>query len=411
MESARVPAGVGALLGGAWLLVGLQVFTGVALSGQYRSDLDGAHASMEAMQRSGIWGTLSTFHYWASAVLILTLLTACLWMLLSGSVRRNTKGLWWCALLLLVVTVGLQVTGNALPASQHDVRTVNIEAGIIGGVPEVGPALRSVVLGGDQFAQATLDRWYALHRVGLTAGILLLTLAGLLTSRKTGLKIPIWGAVAPAAIALLLTLGFGLPLGDRALEQDLTAVGANPMWYVYPNHALLVLFGKVSPTSQWIGAMVLPLLGLVALLVLPVLSRDGRLGRWVGGIGLLLVAIVCGLAGTPVQSPFSEPVFTAEEPSEQGDFGPIDAALAGKGELAFDREDCMTCHRVGDRGTSNVGPNLAGVGDRQKDPQWYVDMLRDPASKNRSTMPAFADLPADDLRALAEYLRSLKAND
>lgn len=407
MERLKVPRAVAALLGGAWLLVGLQVFTGVALSGQYKPGLEAAHASVEAISRSSTWGFVAGFHYWASAALIVSVGVACLWMLLSGAVRRDTKSLWWCALVLLVLVVGLQITGNALPASQHDVRTVNIEAGIIGGVPGSGPALRSIVLGGDQFAQATLDRWYGLHRVALTAGVLLFTLLGLLVSKRMAVKIPVLGALAIPVVAILLTAAFGLPLGARAGEEDFAAMGANPMWYVYPNHAMLVLFGKMSPGAQWIGAILVPLVGLVALLLLPVFSKDGKAGKWIGGLGMLCIVIVCGLAGTPVQSPFTEPTFR-EEMAQTDGFGEIDEALAGRGELAFDREGCLSCHRVGARGQSDAGPNLAGVGSRQADPQWYVELLKDPASKNRSTMPAFDDLPEKDLRALAEYLRSLK---
>jgi mono/diheme cytochrome c family protein len=114
---------------------------------------------------------------------------------------------------------------------------------------------------------------------------------------------------------------------------------------------------------------------------------------------------VCLTAGSPVQSPFAEAV---SEPVEAGDFGPIDEAMAVKGEGVFLRENCLSCHKLGDKGSSMTGPNLAGVGNRHGDPQWYIELLKDPASKNRSTMPAFDDLSESDSRALAEYLRSLK---
>ena len=64
--------------------------------------------------------------------------------------------------------------------------------------------------------------------------------------------------------------------------------------------------------------------------------------------------------------------------------------------------------RVGDEGEALVGPNLATVGSRQPDPDWFVNMLRDPSAHERSRMPSFGHLPDDELRALAEYLRSLR---
>jgi quinol-cytochrome oxidoreductase complex cytochrome b subunit len=408
MAKAQNMALTGALLGGAWLLIGLQVIVGVALSGKYEPTLEAAHASVAAIERTSGWGYVAAFHYWGSAFTILALVAAIFAMLLGGNVRKETKWLWWTAIALAGLVIAIQVTGNALPASQHDVRTVNIEAGIAGGVPKVGPAFRAAVLGGDRFAQSTLDRWYSLHRFVLPLAILLTTLAGLWASKKTSLKIHPLGAILPAVLALIAAATFGLPFGGQATAADYTASGTNPMWYVYPNHALLMLFGRFAPSAQWIGAMLLPVLGGLILVALPLFSKDGRIGRWLGIAGIVLIAAACLLAGTPVHNPIAEAPATQEPKTDTRDFGPIDSPLAGKGQQLFTRENCMNCHRVGERGKSDTGPNLAGVGKRQADPQWYVDMLKDPSSKGRTTIPAFDDLQQDELRALAEYLRSLK---
>ncbi|MEO7454505.1 MAG: cytochrome b N-terminal domain-containing protein [Fimbriimonadales bacterium] len=394
---------VGPLLGGAWLLVGLQVILGVVLATKYTPTLEGAHASVAALERTAGWGFFAAFHYWASAILILSLAAGAAVMLFGGHVRRETKWVWWSLLALLGLVIAVQVTGNALPASQHDVRTVNIEAGIAGGVPSAGPAIRAAVLGGDQFAQATVDRWYSLHRFILPLLILVATLSGMLAARKAGVKISLLAACVPAVLALVLAAAFGLPLGPAAGADDYGSTGANPMWYVYPNHAMLVAIGKASPALQWVGAILLPAVGGLFLAVLPLLSKDGKMGRWVGAVGAVGVLAVCLTAGSPVQSPFAEKAETVDS----GDYGPIDGAMAVKGEGVFLRENCLSCHKLGEKGSSMVGPNLAGVGSRHGDPAWYQQLLKDPASKNRSTMPAFDDLSETDSRAIAEYLRSL----
>lgn len=392
------------MLGGAWLLIGLQVIVGVAMAARYRPTLEGAHASVAAMERTGGWGFAASFHYWASALTILALVVALAIMLFGGHVKRENKWVWWSALALLGLVIAIQVTGNALPASQHDVRTANIEAGIAGGVPQVGPALRAAVLGGDQFAQATLDRWYSLHRFILPMLVLLATLGGLWAAKKSGMRIHVMGALMPAAVALILAGVYGLPLGPRAGADDFIATGTSPMWYVYPNHAMLVAFGKLSPGLQWVGAILLPAIGGLLLAALPIFSKDGKIGRWVGVVGAVVLAAACVTAGTPVQSLVAEQA----EVTKAGDFGPIDDKLAVRGEGVFLREECLNCHKLGEKGSSTIGPNLAGVGSRYGDPQWYLELLKNPASKNRSTMPPFDDLSESDARALAEYLRSLK---
>ena len=397
----------GALLGGAWLLIGLQVLAGVALAGRYRPTLDGANASVAALERTAGWGYLAAFHYWASAATIVVLALFLVYMLFGGHVRRDNKWMWWSGLALFGLVLALQITGNALPASQHDVRTVNIEAGIAGGVPKVGPALRSAVLGGDQFAQSTLDRWYTLHRFVLPLAILLVTFGGLMLARKASMKISAVGTVVPAVVALILAGSFGLPLGPAAGQADFAASGTHPMWYVYPNHAMLMTFGKLSPNAQWVGAILLPTLGGLLLFALPLFTKNGNIGRWVGGLAVTALLATCLIAGTPVQSITKEAAVAAED-APSGDFGPIDKEMAVRGEGVFIRENCLSCHRVGSKGKSDTGPNLENVGRRFTDPQWYIDLLKDPASKNRSTMPAFDDLSESDSRALAEYLRSLK---
>ena len=179
------------------------------------------------------------------------------------------------------------------------------------------------------------------------------------------------------------------------------------MWYVYPNHAMLITFGKFAPNAQWVGAILLPAVGLLFLFVLPLFTKAGIIGRWVGGLAATGVLAVCLLAQTPIQSLIDEGPLRADE-TPSGDFGPIDKAVAVIGEGVFIRENCMSCHRLGAKGKSDAGPNLENVGSRYTDPQWYMDLLENPASKNRSTMPAFGDLSESDSRALAEYLRSLK---
>lgn len=75
-------------------------------------------------------------------------------------------------------------------------------------------------------------------------------------------------------------------------------------------------------------------------------------------------------------------------------------------------QNCIRCHSIGDEG-SGGGPgrkrDLTGVGaDHNVD--WFIKFVRDPKSaKPGSRMPPFGDkLAAADLRAVAQYLASLK---
>jgi mono/diheme cytochrome c family protein len=106
-----------------------------------------------------------------------------------------------------------------------------------------------------------------------------------------------------------------------------------------------------------------------------------------------------------MQSPFAEGA-PGGETAVASDFGPIDPKLAKAGRAIFERENCLECHRLGDEGSGRKAPNLRGIGSKHSDPKWFMEMLHDPASKDRARMPAFDNLNRSELRQIAEFLRS-----
>jgi cbb3-type cytochrome oxidase cytochrome c subunit len=55
-----------------------------------------------------------------------------------------------------------------------------------------------------------------------------------------------------------------------------------------------------------------------------------------------------------------------------------------------------------------AGPDLSRIG-RVRDAEWLQRFVAEPGVVDpRATMPAYKDLPAEDLQALARYLASLK---
>jgi mono/diheme cytochrome c family protein len=110
--------------------------------------------------------------------------------------------------------------------------------------------------------------------------------------------------------------------------------------------------------------------------------------------------------------PGSEDAAAGGEPGPGG--GESTVATGARG--VFDRS-CARCHSLGGgggggRGGRSRGPNLSTVGRNPSHTvSWFVKLVRDPQSvKPDSRMPAFgANRISDtDLRALAEYLVSLK---
>lgn len=154
--------------------------------------------------------------------------------------------------------------------------------------------------------------------------------------------------------------------------------------------------------------------------------RSDRLARSGHALvaGLLLVVATTGCEG-----PQTDPAPTEDKtaPAAPQIDPAVQQAISAGEALFFERAVCFTCHRVGERGTMVVGPNL-GVGDDMKEPladrararrpelrptEYVIESMLDP---DRVVVPSYApgvmksmdDLPIelsnDDLVALAAFV-------
>jgi mono/diheme cytochrome c family protein len=87
------------------------------------------------------------------------------------------------------------------------------------------------------------------------------------------------------------------------------------------------------------------------------------------------------------------------------------------GKRAFN-SNCINCHSIGGgaapvpsgKGGRTKGPDLSTIArDPEHTPEWLTEYIRNPASKKPgSRMPAQHRISDDDLKAVVEYLSSLK---
>lgn len=96
------------------------------------------------------------------------------------------------------------------------------------------------------------------------------------------------------------------------------------------------------------------------------------------------------------------------------ELGPIDDALAQKGEKLFN-EKCTACHKIEER---YVGPALKGITERRT-PEWIMNMIlnpmemtqKDPQAKELLaeylTQMTNQNVSQEDARAILEYFRKI----
>jgi mono/diheme cytochrome c family protein len=128
-------------------------------------------------------------------------------------------------------------------------------------------------------------------------------------------------------------------------------------------------------------------------------------------LGAILFAGGCKKSDTPATST-SGPSAPTGPPSGVAETGPHAA-----GKRAFNSSGCANCHSIGGGAAPMPGgkgkmrgPDLASVArDPEHTPEWLTEYIRNPQSKKpESRMPRQNRISDDDLKAVVEYLSSLK---
>jgi ubiquinol-cytochrome c reductase cytochrome b subunit len=274
-----------------WVLVMLLVVeavTGAALAAFYSPSTTDAWASVAYVQDSmpGGWFVRGLHHHGASAIVIVSglhLVQTAIW----GSHRKPREVVWWLGIVLLLLVLAFAITGYVLRWDQAGYWSNQVELGIAAGTPVIGGAIRSLALGGNEYGNLTLTRFYALHVTLLPAVVTLLVIGHVAIARRIGAtphwnraagNTPRWpqqslrNVVAMAIVfAALLAYNISQHGADLAAPADPTAAfDARPLWYFRWLFALRHLAGS----AEQLVAMAVPALLMGYLIALPLVDRN-----------------------------------------------------------------------------------------------------------------------------------------
>ena len=383
----------------------VQVITGIFLWMGYSPSSQTAWESVYFIQNQmwGGWFLRGLHHFVAQAMTILLVLHL-MQVVIDGAYKAPREVNFWAGVILLVLVLALSLTGYLLPWDQNGFWATAVSTNIVGINPGIGPAMQEVIVGGASYGHHTLTRFFALHAGVIPGAIIVFIIAHVALFRKHGvtpaepLKGPDVGfwpdqvlRDVVACLAVLLVVIFfimryhGAPLGAPADPSEQFSA-ARPEWYFLFLYQLLKYFpGK----TEFIGAIVLPTLLMVILVLIPYFGKwklghrfnVGFLGVMLLGAGLLTWQAV---AADRNDADYIAAKATAERDADRAvvlaDNGiPITGAVTlmredalTQGPRIFSR-NCSSCHRYdGHDGLGNALPkdsisasDLKGFGSRE----------------------------------------------
>jgi ubiquinol-cytochrome c reductase cytochrome b subunit len=427
----------------ATVILVLQIMTGVLLALVYAPTASDAWNSLQFLDHNVKLGWfLRAIHGWGSDFMVAIVLIHMAQVFLFGAYKFPRELTWIIGVFLLLLTLGMAFTGQVLRFDQDAYWGLGIGASIVSRVPLIGGALVDLMLGGPIMAGPTLSRFFTLH-VFVIPG-LLLAMVGLHVwmvlrlgindwpmpgrlvkkstyvreyhelTEKTGIAfVPdaAWKDAIFAAVIMLAVVACALwfgPFGPTG-QPDPTIIQTAPK----PDFAFLWIYAVLAylPASLETPVMfIAPVLGIGAMLLLPLFSPEGEKHWSRRPVAVLMIAVIAVTLGAftrlGMYTPWS-PIMDAWTSD------PIPVAylqdrtpLEREGAIVLQNKQCRNCHSIGGEGGLR-GPALDSIASRMTEDQMIRQVLQ-----GGGNMPAYGNaLSPSETTALVRFLTTLRGNN
>lgn len=150
-----------------------QLITGLVLWMAYSPSTQTAWESVFYIEHemAGGWLLRGIHHFMAQAMVVLLALHF-LQVVIDGAYRAPRELNFVIGVILMLIVLGLSLTGYLLPWDQKGFWATNVGTELAGQAPVVGPAMQKLVVGDSNYGHHTLTRFFALH-AGLLPGLLI----------------------------------------------------------------------------------------------------------------------------------------------------------------------------------------------------------------------------------------------
>jgi ubiquinol-cytochrome c reductase cytochrome b subunit len=293
----------------ALLILVNQLVTGIFLTMNYKPSAAEAFGSVEYIMRDVNWGWLIRYlHSTGASAFFIVVYLHMFRALLYGSHRKPRELLWifGCLIFLLLMAEGFM--GYVLPWGNMSYWGAQVIVSLFGSLPVIGQSLVEWIRGDYYIADATLNRFFALHVAALPLALVFLVIAHLMALHEVGSNNPdgidikkhkdpqghpldgipfhpyytVKDLVGVAGFLLIFcgVIFFAPTFGGLFLESPnfepanplQTPPHIAPVWYFTPFYAMLRAVPSFAGTQVW-GVLVMGA-SIVVLFFLPWLDRS-----------------------------------------------------------------------------------------------------------------------------------------
>jgi ubiquinol-cytochrome c reductase cytochrome b subunit len=290
----------------ALLVLVNQIVTGIFLTMNYNPSAAGAFASVEYIMRDVEWGWLIRYMHSTGASLFFVVVFLHMFRgIMYGSYKKPRELVWLLGMLIFLVLMAEAFMGYVLPWGNMSFWGAKVIISLFGTVPYIGGDLVEWIMGDFLPADATLNRFFALHVIALPIVLLLLVVLHIAALHEVGSNNPDgveikkgpkgnrWDALKPTdgipfhpyyTVKDLVGVGFFLLIaafiiffaptfGGWFLEHDnfipannlATPSHIKPVWYFTPFYAIVRMIPSFLGSAVW---GVIAMFGSIAVLFL-----------------------------------------------------------------------------------------------------------------------------------------------
>jgi ubiquinol-cytochrome c reductase cytochrome b subunit len=175
----------------ALLVLVNQIVTGIFLTMHYKPSAAEAFSSIEYIMRDVEWGWLIRYMHSTGASLFFIVIYLHMFRgLMYGSYQKPRELVWLLGMVIYLVLMAEAFMGYVLPWGQMSFWGAKVIISLFGAIPVIGNGLTEWIMGDYLPADATLNRFFALHVIALPLVLLGLVAAHLMALHEVGSNNP-----------------------------------------------------------------------------------------------------------------------------------------------------------------------------------------------------------------------------